>query len=235
MVLARYVAERSENDDTLSGKFHISSDLLEKATAVHDAAEWTKGITFTVYNYEKSNPALVTGKEIKYEIILSPGWTVDKVVDESSNIITPVDGKYELDGGDDMHHHTVTVKCTDPASVNNEVPLEVSLVTVSPYETELSADFNLIGSALPEYKVENNDTYVLLTVYSNLYDGNVTVKWTSAFSPNNGDPLMATWLDSNKNGYLTLNKNHTYELIFFKNTSDNYSKSLQMGTIIEVG
>ena len=72
-------------------------------------------------------------------------------------------------------------------------------------------------------------------MYANLYEGNVTVNWTNKFLPNNGDPIMSGWVDVNT-ATLTASKNHTYELIFFKTTAEDYSKALQKGTkTVQIG
>ncbi len=235
-VLAKYIAENLETDDAVSGKFYFSSDTLKKATVVKDANNWVDGITFEVYNYEISNPALVSDDDIEYEFVNLPtGWEVS-VTDSDGNPVTPTGGLYKMVGSSVKEHHTITIKSSNPQVVNIGDAVNVKVKTKTPYVTELSADFKLIGSPLPDYKIENNSTYVLVTLYANLYDGNVSVQWTTAFLPDNANPLMSGWTDNVASKELSVEKNHTYELIFFKNTTDEYSKALQNGkTTIIIG
>lgn len=230
VALARYIAERIDSADTVSGEFHISSDLLEKTGATHDATDWVDGITFKIHNYEKHNDALVSEKNIEYKIDLPSGWTAT-VTDSSFTAVTPIDGVYTLSGESVKETHTVTIKCTTPASASGTV--DVSINAVSPYTSELSAEFTLIGKAMPEYKAEDKGTYVLVTLYSNLYSGEVSFGWTAKLSPDNGDTLMSDWTSSPRSLYVT--KNHTYELIFFKNTAEVYNKALTESTTVQIG
>ncbi|MBQ8566685.1 MAG: hypothetical protein IJ445_03775 [Clostridia bacterium] len=234
-VFAKYMAERLETDDAVSGNFYFSSDTLKKTTNEKDANNWVDGITFKLYNYEVSNPALVSDNDIEYSVILPSGWEVDSVIDDNGNTVAKVGEVYKISGSPEKKYHTVTIKPTDPEIVNVSNPLSVKVRTKTPYVTELSTDFTLIGSPLPDYKIENNSTYVLVTVYTNLYEGNVTVNWTNKFLPNNADPIMSGWVDVNT-ATLIASKNHTYELIFFKTTAENYSKALEKGTkTIQIG
>ena len=235
-VLAKYIAEKIETDDSVSGKFYFSSDTLKKATNEKNANNWVDGITFTLYNYEISNPGLVSDNDIEYSVILPSGWEVYSVTDGNGNAVTKVGDVYKISGSPNKKYHTVTIKHINPQSVDIVKPVTVKVRTETPYATELSTDFILIGSSLPDYEIENYANHVLVTLYSNLYAGNVSVEWLDNFSPDNANPLMSTWTDGVKSKTLTVEKNTTYELIFFKNTSGEYSKALQKGTkTVQIG
>lgn len=232
-LLARYITTRQGEADMQSGNFYVSSSHLEASGADYSVTSWnTSGISFDVFNYEKANPSLVADGDIKYTVAVPSGWMIT-VVDGNGATVEAVDGIYTFSGSDGATRHTVTVKCYTAASDGDVIDVTVS--TVSPYSKELSASFTLIGDPEPEYRIDNKGTYVLVTLYSNNYSGAVTVKWTADFSPDNTNSLMLTWTDTKRSQNISVEANSTYELIFYKNTSEDYDKSLTSGMIVDVG
>ena len=232
-ILARYITTRESEATMQSGNFYVSSSHLEASGAAYDVTSWnTAGISFDVFNYQKSNPSLLTDGDVKYTVTVPSGWVIT-VTDNNGDPVEAVSGEYTLCGSGGATRHTVTVKCYTAASAGDTV--DVSVNTVSPYAKTISASFTLIGDPEPEYRIDDKGTYVLVTLYSNNYSGTVTVKWTADFSPDNTNPLMTTWTDIKRSQNISVVSSSTYELIFYKNTSDDYSKSLTSGMIVDVG
>ena len=92
------------------------------------------------------------------------------------------------------------------------------------------------GSNEPSYTVaDQKDGTVLLTIKTNSYSGNVQVSWNAAqFDPDSTNPSMETWSDAAGKGTLSAEKNTTYELLFFKNTTDTVETQNDSGTQINL-
>lgn len=231
-LIARYATETNDDTSMHSGRFYISSDLLTKSGKAYDAPNWSAdGITFELYNYEKENPALISDRDITYTVTAPSGWAVS-VKDSLGNTVSMVDGAYTLENVGAAKH---SVTLTAPPSADAEDVIPISLHTSAPYSTTLSAEFTLKGKASPEYKIENFDTYVLVTLYTNNYSGLVTVNWSADFSPDNTHPLMASWLDATGTANVDVPASTTYELIFYKNSVVTLNKPLTAAMTVTVG
>lgn len=231
-VLARYMAMQEEQADTKSQNFHISSDYLDVSSAAYEIPlSDTLEISFLIYNYEKLNSSLVTEGDIQYKISVSSDCAVT-VKNKTGNTVEAVDGTYTLDGDAGKTWHAVTINCS---AIMAGSTLDVSVETVYPYAEKLSASFTLTGHSEPQYRIEDKGNYVLVALYSNNYSGAVTVTWTADFSPDNTHPLMQDWVDTAPMQIIGVTPNTTYELIFYKNTSVTYSKSMTAGKTVDVG
>ena len=103
------------------------------------------------------------------------------------------------------------------------------------YKKTLTAKFRLLGKPKPEYKIEDKGTYVLVTVYTNNYSGAMTFTWTASFSPDNTNPMMASWTDAERSKNEVVAAKTTYELIFYKNEVVELNKPLAENTTVNVG
>lgn len=227
-LLARYIATSQAVAEMISADFHISSNYLEETAQSYTVTDWGEGISFQIYNYEKENLAQIAAEEITYTIDAPSGWTV--TVEEAGQEVAPQNGKYTIGGGT-MIAQTVTLVPGEDAATSGTVEVK----TTAPYRKTLSATFTVDAMQTAQYSVTDKGNYVVLTVYSNDYADPVTVNWTEAFSPDNTNSLMASWLDTYKTGTFTTQANTTYELIFFKNTADTYSTDITSGTTITIG
>lgn len=231
-LIARYASEKNNDTSMHSGRFYVSSDLLTKSGKAYDAPNWSvTGIVFEVYNHEKENPALISDRDITYTVTVPSGWTVS-VKDALGDTVSLVDGAYTLINVGATKH---TVTLTAPPSATAEDVVPIVLNTTAPYSTALSAEFTLKGKASPEYKIENFDTYVLVTLYTNNYSGLMTVNWSADFSPDNTHPLMASWLDATGTANVDVPASTTYELIFYKNSVITLNKPLTAAMTVTVG
>ena len=236
-VLARYVAEELRSAEMRSSEFHISSDLLKKNdTPTHTVADWARdGVSFSIFNYETENPALISRDATQYTLSFPVGW-VAAVADGGGNPVPATDGVYTLPGESaGKVEHRVTLRYTlqtPPAAASWEATVQ----SVSPYAGVLRATFVTPGDPLPEYEITDHGTYVLVTLRANAYSGAMTVSWDAAFSPDNTNPMMVSWVDGgNRTETVTVTRNTTYQLIFFKNTAAAYEKASTRATQITVG
>ena len=103
-----------------------------------------------------------------------------------------------------------------------------------PYKKTLSATFKIVSEGSPSYTVKDqSDGTVLLTILTNDYSGNITVKWkTGQLDPDSTNTDMADWSDASGQGILKAEDNTTYQLLFFKNITDNFTERSGMGTEI---
>ena len=232
-LLARYISEQQQQASMKSKDFHVSSDYLSDASEIptYSVSAWSsEGISFCVYNYELLNTSLVTEGDVKYFVEVPAGWNVS-VRNANGETVTPEDGTYTMIGQSGATYHTVTLK-NPTANENDEV-----LVTLktAPYEKKLAANFRLLGKPKPEYKIEDKGNYVLVTVYTNNYSGAMTFTWTASFSPDNTNPMMASWTDAERSKNEVVAAKTTYELIFYKNEVVELNKPLAENTTVNVG
>ena len=223
-VVAKYMAEERELAEVLSDSFHISSDYLEKKTTSNpDAKQYTVTdwgyhedyqIAFKLYNYEKENVALISAKDIHYNIN-AEGWRIT-VKDKNGSVIAPSDGVYTLSSdGTTRNEYTVYLK----RIVDTTTTAAVVVSTVDPFATSLFAVFELKGDHGYSVDFEDHTNYVKVIIDTNNYNGDLSVSWNDDFSPDNTHPMMKDWRDSSKPETFTVEEQSTYELIFFKNST----------------
>ena len=236
-LVARYVRSSKHSDSGVSGSFYVSSDLLKASTpSTYDVADWkTNGITFELRNWSTENPALISGTDISYKIVLPTGWDVKTVTDGTAQNQTPIDGCYILKANSNgtAARHTVNIIYTGGGNPDDTVTVKVN--TLSPFATTLTADFRPLGASLPDYTVTDCGTYLLAVLQSNAYDGYFSLTWNSAaVSPDNSNPHMKDWVDVSS-ATLDMQSNTSYELIFFKNANQSYSPTTGSGTSVQIG
>lgn len=241
-VAAKYVTENRSKAEMLSSDFHISSNYLEESSedAKYTVTDWgDHGIEILLFNYEKTNVASISGTDIQYTVEVPTDWEV-KVKNSTGNEVTPTNNNYNLpvtEGATTTQ--TLNVKYTGDGEPTTSVTIKVT--TNAPYKKELSATFTLAGKAASEYEVEDKGDYVVLTIYSNDYEGNdVKITWTDNYSPDNTNATMANWQDASGNnsnvGYMVdLEENTTYELIFVENEECNWNLTRTSGKTIQIG
>ncbi|WP_165247613.1 hypothetical protein [Adlercreutzia sp. ZJ141] len=235
-VAARYVTENPYSSEMESAVFHISSDYLAEPSGEGNSVSHTVPYADTfdiyLYNYEKENVALISQVDIAYTVTAQNATVSVKTADGAP--INPGEGgSYQLmkaAGEDGKAQQVLHVTPTKPTSPDN--PITVTVKTTSPYVKTLTAKFTVAGS-VPSYTIEDQgDGTVLVTVTTNDYTGNVTLKWNNTrFSPDNTNELMSTWTDASAagatatsaQGIFTAQRNSTYKLLFFKNTAEPYN------------
>lgn len=218
--LAKYINSTRHQAEMESSRFHISSDYLEDGGVTYDIANWEDGFDILLYNYEKENIAQISGVDMTYTVT-AENATVE-VQDEGGKPVAANGDKYLFEKNADTTHHVLHVTPSVSAGKANDISVTVN--TKSPYKKELKAVFDIQKDINPDYKIadQNNGT-VLITVKTNGYQGRMTVEWNQdKYSPDNTNVLMAGWKDSNHAGSFDVERNSTYELLFFKNNDGNY-------------
>ncbi|WP_165044521.1 hypothetical protein [Adlercreutzia sp. ZJ138] len=247
-VAARYVTENPYSSEMESAVFHISSDYLveltEEGNPVSRVVPYADTFDIHLYNYEKENVALISQVDIAYTVT-AQNATVSVKAADGTEIDLGASGSYQLakaTGEDGKAQQVLHVTPTKPTSPDN--PITVTVKTTSPYDKKLTATFTVAGS-VPSYTiVDKGDGTVLVTVETNDYAGEVTLKWNNTrFSPDNTNELMSSWTDASidgatpgsSQGTFTAEPNSTYKLLFFKHTADRYNdgaKKSGTGTVI---
>lgn len=222
--MAKYRSDQQRQAKVQMAEFHFSSDLLEKGGASYTLTDWSKGFDIELYNYDKSDTTLISDTAITYNVTLSD--TQKWIYSDSCN------GKMNVSS----EKKTQVLNITPQTGVKEGDSVTVTVKTTAPFTKTLQATFTMKGSNEPSYTVaDQKDGTVLLTIKTNSYSGNVQVSWNAAqFDPDSTNPSMETWSDAAGKGTLSAEKNTTYELLFFKNTTDTVETQNDSGTQINL-
>lgn len=225
-LLAKYRSDNQKQAELIASQFHFSSDYLEEGkTKTYEITDWMNGFDIQLYNYEKENEALISADDIEYQVQLSdPGkWGLT----DNHN------GEFKKDEGKTSQ----TIRINPQNGVNENDQITVTVTTTKPFKKTLSATFVMKGKNQPDYTiVDKKDGTMMLTIQSNSYSGDINIQWPSdKYVPDNTDPLMESWTNSTKtntNQSVKTEKNTTYELLFFKKTTESVTSSTGSGTQI---
>ena len=229
-IFAKYISSSKQGVSNSVTPFHISSNYLSEDGNTLDVNKTLSSIEIEIYNYEISNASLISNADISYTIEASSGW--EYVVKDKNGNALSISSSYcinALEQGELKMHTISFIKTGEQSS------LSVSIHTTSPYTKTLSATFNLVGNTVPDYSVQNFDEYVLITIETNDFSGNITINWNaSLYAPDNTNSLMELWQNANPSNIFSADAHCTYELMFFKKTSVSYTTS-GSGTTITLG
>lgn len=223
---AKYISEHQKSASMTSSDFYFTSNYLDETGKSYDINDWQDGFDIELYNYEKANENNVSHNDIKYQITVSGtgNWTCT----DKNN------GTLSLGTTDKKNKQTIHINPGNTAQKGNE--FTVTVTTTSPYKKVISATFKVTSSNKPDYEItDNEDGSVSLDIWSNDYKGNVVIEWNQdQIDPDSTNKYMKTWNDSNQQGTLTVQKNTTYHLLFFKNTTDSILNTKGSGTTIQL-
>jgi len=229
-LLARYKTSNETQAEMISAQFHISSNYLGNVSENKEfsVVDWGDGIDVQLYNYEKENVALIAADAIRYKVTVTNGTFS---VSDGASPVTPSGEEYTLPKSASRISQILHIS---PSGSGDVV---VTVKTTAPFAKTLKATFKINSKLKPDYIIEDQSNgTVKITVYSNDYEGSITVQWDAGkFSPDNTNKLMETWSDVTKLGSFTAESNTVYELLFVKNTADAYSKTEGTGTKIGLG
>lgn len=202
VVFAKYISEERTKAEAVSAGFFVSSDYLSKDGATLTVSDSDKTAKLHLYNYELANLAKVSQTDVKYQVAVSGGTCT--VTGE-----TATDGYYTIESGAAADHELVVT-----ANAGED---EVTVtVTTAPFKEVLTATLRFSGETALESKIDTESTHSVLTIHSNDYKGNVTVKWDSgAFAPDNTNAIMRDWTNSGEKSF-SVDDHQVYEMIFFK-------------------
>lgn len=243
-LVARFMTQNKREAQMVADEFYISSDYLkETAGDPIKISDWGDNqIKFQIYNYRQENLALIATEDITYEIIVdNDAWSENVTADGGR--VDPTDGKYTLLGdGKTPKTHVVTLsydksKLAEDGTSEN---VNVKVKTKTPYVKELSGEFELIGMTKPSYKIVDKGTYHLVTIESNDYFDEISVRWDpEKFSPDNTNLIMGTWKDTYKDGEVDFRTEsfdaepyHVYELIFVENVEVAGTTITRTGAVV---
>ena len=204
-----------------AAQFHVSSDYLAENKPSYEITDWQDGFEIQLYNYEKENTALISENDIEYEVKLSD--TGKWQSDVQSGTIT---------GSSEQQSQSIKITPLPLAGENDSVTVTVSVV--APFTKTLSATFTACGKNQPDYSIQDQkDGTVLVTIHSNACSDTVTINWdTDKYAPDNTNSQMENWQSSPQT--FSVQKNTTYEWLFFKKTTDSISDGSGSGTTIQL-
>lgn len=207
IVAAKYIANHQKEAEIHASSFHFSSDSLEygavPAYTVFD--DGSHSVAFSLYNYQKENIAQISDMEIPYTVQVSEGWSVQ--------IQGSAATQQELPGGIATEHKVILTR----ESAGSE-SVDVTVTSNAPYEMELKATFTLMPLGDATYTVTDAGDYAVMTIHTNSYAGDIEIDWNPEnHSPDNTNPLMASWTDTFSADTFAAEAYSVYELIFVEN------------------
>lgn len=225
-LLAKYRSDNQKQAEMIAAQFHVSSDYLTEDASgpTYNITDWQNGFDIHLYNYEKENTALISEDDITYEVELSDTskWTSDP-----QNKTTATIKKSN-------ERQSQTIRIIPQSTVSENDSVTVTIKISQPFTKTLSATFKMRGKNEPDYSIEDqNDGTVLVTIQSNSYSGNMEITWNQdKYAPDNTNPQMETWNSSPQ--IFSIQKNTTYELLFFKKSVESTSGTSGSGTTISL-
>ena len=226
-LLAKYRSDNQKQAEMVAAQFHVTSDYLEEEGASYDITDWGDGFYIQLYNYEKENLALISAEDISYSVTVSSDkW---KCEDPANGI---------LKGDSSMQTNTLVISPKDKSSIALDDAVTVTVKTTAPFTKELSAKFTVVSKDLPDNKLvqsseDNNQWH--LRIKTNDYSGTVTVNWPpDGLCPDTTSEYMDTWMN-NGTGSLKVQKNTTYDLVFFSNrTGSRFKLAAASGAAVSI-
>ena len=208
---AKYRKQHSSDNAFSAKSFYFESNLLKKDGATYSI--YNNKITFDITNFPDELRS--SDVDITYEVnITSPdGGTIPQNPTRTGTILakqqggetkTPTSVTIEYDGLDFGKTYTVTAMST------------------LPYTKTISATFiTVAGNYQVPYTLVDNGDYVLMTLTTTDYVGNVNISWQNGYVPDNSEPILTNATGTSH--VASVVNNSTYTLKFFKeNTNVTY-------------
>jgi hypothetical protein len=223
--LASYIHNETMNSylSTARENFYFTSNLLTDKMPIpayqitHDwQTEPTATVSFELRNYE--TPLNVSDMDITYTVETDAGG------DTFSGSVAHLGGE--------GNKETINLNFTNP---NPETPLEVTVTVTatSPYVKVLRGKF-VIAPAIAYYMDENEGKPVaVLTIelaYSSDLAKDLTISWPEGATPDMTDRIVMSAVNEHtidleeRTLTASFNTGAVYELVFFKDSTDNYSE-----------
>ena len=224
-LFAKYRLDHQKQAQLTASEFHFTSDYLEEATANYTITDWKDGFDIQLYNYEKENTAQITQNAIHYTVELESGDGWNSFEDsQGGNFPAATEKK------------TQTIHVNAPVGAKAGDQVTVTVTSTAPFVKSLSATFTMEGKNQPDYSIKDQgDGTVVLQIQTNGYSGEISISWNpEKYDPDNTNSNMTGWTDNSHQGTITAEKNTTYELLFFKNTTESVAASTGSGTSITV-
>ena len=222
---AKYISEHKKDAGMTSSKFYFTSNYLETDTKKYDITDWSDGFDIELYNYDKDNESLVSEDDIEYTVSIN-----------NENWIYTDANKGKLKLGTDGNKNKQTIHIDPEQGAQKGDVITVTVKTTSPYQKTISATFTAVSSREPDYTIEDKkDGSVSLVIKTNDYEGSVNINWNqNIYDPDNTNKYMNDWKDSDQTKALKVEKNTTYQLLFFKNVTTDITGRTGSGTNIKM-
>ena len=174
--LAKYFQSYSKIDIVQAQEFYFTSPILDGQE--HYLSPGADSMSFSVGNHE--DDLRYSDMDITYTVSVQPLTGTDIMPE----IVTDPAGTTLIGG--DIRDHTVTVRNLQPGA-----EYEVIVTGDGGYKKTLSGRFTVPPRENELYKyLKDYGTYVLLTVWSQGYEGDVTIAYQKNAIPDNTDPVM---------------------------------------------
>lgn len=225
-LFAKYISEHQQSASMTSSDFYFTSNYLDESEQSYDINDWQDGFDIELYNYDKDDKTKVSQNDIQYKVSVSGDG--DWVCKEGS------EGTLKTGTSDKKNKQTIHINPGNTAKKGNV--FTVTVTTTSPYKRTISAKFTATSSDKPDYTIKDEgDGSVSLEILSNDYKGDVNITWNQdKLDPDSTNKYMKTWTDSDQKGTITVQKNTTYHLLFFKNTTGSIQTTIGSGTNIKL-
>jgi hypothetical protein len=216
---AKYVLTKKSDGIVVASEFYFESDLLyDEADGYTPDYTINSGSTFafTLKNYP--DDLRYNEDEINFTVAVTPEVTTD-----NSKIEIKIGDKVSDTGsitGGGKNDVTVTV-----SGLEDNITYTIEVVGKTAYTKTLCANVTPYSGGAKVYKNIDltNTQYILLTVWTKEYEGNIVVTYPAGLIPDNTYATMSNWTTATLSYTVEVEKYSSYTFRFFK--SDNFSSS----------
>ena len=199
MVSAKYVQTKDNTATAAAVNAYFTSDLLDGTThTISPNSDGTASVTFRLQNH--ADELRYSEADLTYTVTVDNGATVSPdggTIQAGKNH----DADITLSGLKAGQSYTVTATTSEPYVMKLTGTIQVSAVnsgiTVS---------------------TEDKTQYVLVTVSTADYSGNVTLNYPAGLIPDNTDSMMASWTTGKAAQTFKMDANSAHIFRFFKDT-----------------
>lgn len=205
-VLAKYAhSPKKESAPVIAKSFYFESNYLTEDNHTYKLSEGTQEISFALYNYE--NDLRISGIDSEYTVTVTsedPSFTINGETLTEKTLVAPKEQKKDT---------VVTL-----GDLNNGYSYQVTVIAKGGYEKVLSATFAVSASlnGLFMNTDHNNESYVILTVWTENINGSVTISAPTGLIPDTTDPILASIVNYHDGRYkeFTFEDNNSFSAAF---------------------
>lgn len=201
-VSAKYMSQKQTDKVIAAKSFYFESDLLTEDCPTYTLTPGTNEITVRLKNYADS--LRFSEVPISYKLTAT-----------NQNAITDSLVENKTDYNDNTFSNLTPGTYTVTATVTSPYSKTLSAVFVIP-EKEIS-----VGQSLSDAQ---GSPVLRLTVWTNDYEGKVTLSWPDTIYPDNTDPLLKDVFGASVE--IEFGKDSSYTFVFFKSNPDETYQSV---------
>lgn len=218
-----YFHKNQFNGHAEASNFYFDSDFLTEEGKTYNLSVGTTSVTFELRNFADS--LRYAENDISYEVFITNNAklnvtnSTDSDSSESKVVSTLL--------GNEKSTHLITI-----SGLENGKEYTVTAVSNSGYKRTLSATFVVRDIENNFYqRVNENDPYVTLTIWTENISGEVTIEFPDGLIPDNTCEGMENVLTNSGSFTITCGVYSSYEFRFFKETGNtetyNFNVSLK--------